>query len=329
MSDMVLPSPKYCVCDLMPEGVALLAGAPKSGKSFLALSLGLQVAKGLPFLDYKTVQGDVLYLALEDTLDRIQIRLNTLTDDPPANIYFATKSGKIGDYQDDLCMQIRNECIKNRKISLVIIDTFQLVQPLRVKTTYATEYDEISALKEFAQEWRITLLLVHHLRKMPDNDPVNLISGTTGLSGAVDTLYVLSKDRFGDDSQLYCTGRDIEQRILKLHFDRQTCLWQCVGDSREKPDMTLPTEMQTFVEYIRTIKEYCGTNTELVNQFNNYAGTSYTPKTLKHYIKRWRYLLKDCGVSYTDSRTSNERIVKIRYIDPHVQVDDATPETST
>lgn len=57
-------------------------------------------------------------------------------------------------------------------------------------------------LKRIADNHGITILLVHHLRKQGDRDPVNRLSGTTGISGAVDAVFVL--DSYSKNHVLWC-----------------------------------------------------------------------------------------------------------------------------
>ena len=84
-----------------------------------------------------------------------------------------------------------------------------------VDTSYGNDYDEIRQLKQLADELNISLMLVHHLRKQGDRDPLNKLSGTTGIVGAVDSVFVLDKSKRGDNLvTLVCTGRDIEYREL-------------------------------------------------------------------------------------------------------------------
>jgi len=56
----VFPPVDFTVEGLLVPALTLLAGAPKLGKSWLALQLGLSVAAGMPFLDRSTKQGKVL-----------------------------------------------------------------------------------------------------------------------------------------------------------------------------------------------------------------------------------------------------------------------------
>ena len=57
----------FIVDGLISQGVNVISGASKIGKSWLMLWLGLQVAQGLPVWGLTTQQCDVLYLSLEDT----------------------------------------------------------------------------------------------------------------------------------------------------------------------------------------------------------------------------------------------------------------------
>ena len=135
----------------------MLGGAPKVGKSWMVLLFALQVAKGEPLWNLPTKQGTVLYLALEDSQSRLQDRLNRLTDDAPASLYFTTAAGTIG---DELCMQISKFKLEHPDTVLVIIDTFQIVRNNGVESSYANDYEEVRQLKALADELKISLLLL-------------------------------------------------------------------------------------------------------------------------------------------------------------------------
>ena len=75
LADAVLEPPGYAVKDLLVQGLHILAGAPKTGKSWLALWLCQQVAGGEKVWGHPTQQGTVLYLCLEDSYHRLQDRL--------------------------------------------------------------------------------------------------------------------------------------------------------------------------------------------------------------------------------------------------------------
>ena len=74
-----IPDLQWIVEELIPEGLTILAGKPKSGKSWLALGLSLCVSRGVKFLNkFDTEQKAILYLALEDNHRRIKDRINNI-----------------------------------------------------------------------------------------------------------------------------------------------------------------------------------------------------------------------------------------------------------
>ena len=215
LMDARLPKRSFCVETLLPEGISMLGGAPKIGKSWMVLLLALQVAKGEPLWNLPTKQGTVLYLALEDSQSRLQDRLNRLTDEAPTSLFFATAAGTIG---DELCMQISKFILEHPDTVLVIIDTFQIVRNNGIETSYANDYEEVRALKLLADEKKISLLLVHHLRKQGDSYALNKLSGTTGISGAMDE-YSFSTKASATKTARRCSVQGEILRTEKLKFN--------------------------------------------------------------------------------------------------------------
>ena len=191
LADAVLEPPGYAVKDLLVQGLHILAGAPKTGKSWLALWLCQQVAGGEKVWGYPTQQGTVLYLCLEDGYRRLQDRLLDITDDPSENLYLATHAGTLA---EGLAGQIETFVREHGRVSLIVIDTLQKVRETCTDNTYARDYADLARLKELADRCRTTVLLVHHLRKQYDSDPLNRVSGTAGMSGAADGTFILQRE---------------------------------------------------------------------------------------------------------------------------------------
>lgn len=311
LMDMKLPPTKFCVETLLPQGICMLGGAPKIGKSWLVLDLCIRLAKGEPIWSLPTKKGTTLYLCLEDPLRRVQERLNMLTDDVPPNAYFAIAAGTLA---DGLCEQIRKFVSEHPDTVLVAIDTFQIVRTGCIDTSYANDYGEVRQMKQLADELNISILLVHHLRKQGDSDPLNKLSGTTGISGAVDAVFVLDKSkRNAQGATLICTGRDIEYREMELKLSKETCAWEMVSDSIENPQLILPEEMISLINFMKQIVSYSGSNTEFAERFNSFTGKSVTSKGLKQMMNRWRYALEDHGVRFENHRSNGQRLVDIFY----------------
>lgn len=314
LMELNLPPQSFTVRGLLPQGLSILGGAPKIGKSWLMLDLCIRVAKGEPLWGMETKQGTTLYLCLEDTLRRIQHRLNCITEDVPANAYFATASGTLA---DDLEAQILQFIREHPDTVLVVIGTFQMIRGNSNEPSYGGDYDEIQKLKRIADSQRISLLLVHHLRKQGDRDPINKLSGTTGITGAVDCVFVLDKSRRREDAAtLVCTGRDIEHRELELRFSKDEFVWNLMSDSAKESMGTMPKDMVAFVEFMKQIQTYSGTNTGLAEQFSAFSGMPATPKGLKQRMNKWCYRLEDLGVTFYSRETKQGKLVDVWYKAP-------------
>lgn len=242
LMDKRLAPTRFCVETLLPQGLCILGGAPKVGKSWLVLDLCIHIARGEPLWGLPVTQGETLYLCLEDSERRIQERLNLITDDVPSGLYFATGSTSI---ESGVCDWIRKFRQEHPAVTFVVIDTFQLIRTPTADVSYSNDYAELQPLRALAEELKICLLLVHHLRKMGDKDPINKLSGSTGIAGAVDAIYVLEKnERTENGATLYVSGRDIRDRKIKLEMESTTCTWRLISDSLVTPEINLSDELE-------------------------------------------------------------------------------------
>ena len=307
--DIRLVPTKFCVETLLPGGLCILGGAPKIGKSWMVLDLCVHVAKGEDVWNLHTNQGTVLYLCLEDSHQRIKNRLNTVTDEATSNLFFATEALTM---DSGLCNQIREFYREHPDTVLVAIDTFQLIRNSVFDTSYSNDYQDMQTLKKLADELHITILLVHHLRKMGDSDPLNRLSGTTGIIGAADAVFVLDKSsRNANKATLFCTGRDIESREIELEFNSELCVWAVENDSLFAPEIMLPHEMQQFIDFSKHIVNFEGSNTELAESFNTYSGLNISPKTLKQMMNRYQHELEKNEIFFESHRSNGKRYVLV------------------
>ena len=131
----------FLVDELIPEGLHILAGAPKIGKSWLALWLCLCVAQGQPLWNFAVTQGEVLYLSLEDSFQRIQTRLFDLTEDAPLTLHFTIMADTLKHGLEQQIEQFLNE---HPSTKLVVIDTLQRVRSVGGDSNlYANDYQDI------------------------------------------------------------------------------------------------------------------------------------------------------------------------------------------
>ena len=301
----------FIVDNLIPQGVNVISGASKIGKSWLMLWLGLQVAQGLPVWGLTTQQSDVLYLSLEDTQRRIKDRLYNLTDTAPSNLYFAVMCGLIGGGLEE---QITDFLSDHPKTKLVIIDTLQKVRDTKGgagKTgMYGNDYDDISSIKRIADEYNIAVLLVHHLRKLKDSDdPFNEVSGSTGIIGAADTNYVFKRKRSTNDATLLVSGRDMEYQELTLQFNN--LVWELVErkNSEDIHKAELPKFLFRVVDFMESRAKWVGTATELLAEMRE---TETTPNVVTKYLGQFSCeVLEPVGIEYRTKRTGKSRLIKL------------------
>lgn len=223
---------KYVVPGFVAEGLTLLGGRPKLGKSWLALDFGIAVASGGRSLGVECEQGDALYLALEDNQRRLQDRLRVVLPrfkrPNMSRLSLLTEAPKIGAGLLEMLDEWRKGVAEPR---LIIVDTLAIVRPPKGKNqdSYAADYEALSPLQRFASEHRLALLVVTHVRKAEAEDPLEMISGTNGLTGAADSIMILN--RTTDGPKLYGRGRDVEEIEKALRFDGGR--WSLLGDVDE------------------------------------------------------------------------------------------------
>lgn len=291
---------------LLGQGIYILAGAPKVGKSWLVLLLANQVSRGEPVWELKTEKCGVLYISLEDTFQRIQKRLNDVSGGTPGPIWLATEALNIGEGFEE---QLENFLAARPDVKLVIIDTFQRVRKAgQEQYNYASDYEAVCALKKIADRFLITLLLVHHTRKTGSSDSFNMISGTTGLLGCADGALVLQKSsRLETSATLDVTGREVADSQLKLRFDKQRKVWEFIsfgGDAQEKEPDPVLTAVQTF---IRERHEWLGYAAELLEELKAQSGVEVEAHILTRSMNAHiMELANDYGVLYRSGKRTNK-----------------------
>lgn len=303
---------RFSVDKILPHGLFILAGSPKIGKSWLSLDLCQAVATGGKLWDYQAEQGDVLYLALEDNYHRLQNRLKQMEVEKLdiSRLHMATASFGL---QDGLLEQINNFVAANSGTNLIAIDTLEHIRNgEQTSNLYACDYRDMNRLREITNRHPLTLLLIHHTRKMYDPDPLNTISGSTGLIGAVDGVFVLEKaKRTGDGAKLTIANRDTEGFCFNLRFDKEVCRWEFVGNSTEGDDDedALICLLDDFLK-----DDWSGTATELCGELSK-AGSGFdlNPSTLTKKLKSLSsQFKKEFHILIDFERTRNSRRIFLR-----------------
>ena len=185
--------PKY-----LPEGLTLLGGRPKIGKSWKALDISVGVSSGGTCLGEQCEQGDVLALMLEDSDRRLQRRLTQMLGaqlgEWPTRLTYATSWPRLNKGGLDWIREWINRSPNKR---LIVIDILERVRQLAkgkdARSQYSADYEALITLHELATEAMIAILVLHHQRKLGADDLIDTLSGTLGLGGAVDSVLILGK----------------------------------------------------------------------------------------------------------------------------------------
>ncbi len=232
LAAMNFPPLRWAIPGLLPEGLAILAGKPKFGKSFLALQMGAAIAGGVGgTLGVEIEAGDVLYCALEDSPRRLHARLRQIYPfgGLPERFHLATEWPRLGQGAAEF---LEAWCDTHPTARLIILDTWRAIKPQASGRGSAYDEDANAAapLLEFTKRRSgLAVIVVHHVRKMDADDIFDTISGTHGLTGIFDTQMVLA--RHGGSVKLAAQGRDLEGYEKILERDRRTGGWKVMGDA--------------------------------------------------------------------------------------------------
>jgi hypothetical protein len=268
------PPVRWTVPNYLPEGAILLAAAPKIGKTWLALGFGIAISLGTRALGVVPVQqGTVLYLGLEDGARRFRGRLEKLLPhgELPENLHIITawKPLDRGGLED-----LRRWVKAHPDTRLVVVDTLKKIRPRSDarRNIYDTDYEALSPLQALATEFGITVLIDHHTNRSGAADPLDQISGSNGLLGAVDGALVLRRERGQADASLFVTGRDLEdERDQALHFNKELAQWEVLGNAEQ---YRLTPERQRVLEVMRRAAEPIGPK----DVYNELANTDTSVK---------------------------------------------------
>jgi hypothetical protein len=226
----------YVVPGYVVEGLTVLGGKPKLGKSWLSLDLGIAVATGGKAMNaVECEQGDVIYLALEDNRRRMQDRIRMVA--PPfrkkrgidlSRLQIRTAAPRI---DEGLMAELDKWRLGCKNPRLIIIDVFLKVRPKRKRSEepYEADYAAVVPLQGYASEHRLAVVIVTHTRKAESEDPLESINGTNGITGAADSVLVLARGASG--TTLYGRGRDIEEIETAMTFDGGK--WTALGNADE------------------------------------------------------------------------------------------------
>ena len=225
------PEPRWAVPGLIPEGLTVLAGRPKLGKSWLALQVSHAKAIGGQVFGQAVTQGRVLYVALEDNPRRLQERLETIgweTGQDEATFVFECDAVTLERH------------LEHERPALVVLDTLS-----RYWSAVGWDQNDVTHMtaamadlhSKAAQDGLAIIGVDHHNQaagKKDERDAVQDVLGSTGKVAVADTILGLYRQRGEKDAHLAITGRDVDERELLLRQDHRTLCWDLIPDGQAR-----------------------------------------------------------------------------------------------
>lgn len=242
LNDTTFPALRWIVPQVVPEGMSVLIGAPKIGKSWLGLAFTLAAASGGRALGQLEVgpARPVLHLALEDGHRRMQDRgRQLLAGDafPPLFDYLLElEPGMIVATIAEWLMQ--PEVRLNPHPPFVLLDTLGKVMPdaRPGESAYQRDYRIAGQLKRICDDVPgMGMLVLHHDRKAAADDFVDTVSGTNGIAGAADTIMALGRKRMETTGLLKVTGRDVDENEYAMTTEGGR--WELAGTLAQAADV--------------------------------------------------------------------------------------------
>ena len=311
--DTAYPPRVPIVEGLIFNGTYLFVGAPKVGKSFFMAQLGYHVSMGIPLWGFPVTKGTVLYLALEDDYARLQRRLSKMFGmEGSSNLHFATQSKALNQGLEE---QLHKFVKEHEDARLIIIDTLQKVREASGdKLSYGNDYEIVTKLKRFSDQYGICLLVVHHTRKMESSDSFDMISGTNGLLGAADGAFIMQKEkRTENKAVLEVAGRDQQDQRLFLNFNREQCVWELTKSETELWKEPIDSVLESLATVVTNeAPEWSGSASELLQLLPeiDMQPNVFTRK-LNVSLER---LLIDYNIKYESVREHSGRKIKLSLI---------------
>lgn len=237
------PPVRWAVDGLIPEGLTVLAGDPKAGKSLAAVDICTAIASGgLAFGQKKCVAGVCCYCSMEDPERRVKERIATQSNVWPDTFKLLTRGlptagNKLLAVLDEMLLLWPN-------LRCVVVDTLQFIVPMKPTgmADYDFYYSILDPLHRWAVENHVALILITHLTKSRESEgdnPFARIIGSVAIQSTADAMLLLKRnhakagvvDPALADGFLVVQGREVGQCTMALEFDDEALRWTVAGEA--------------------------------------------------------------------------------------------------
>ena len=287
LMEINIPPMRYCIDQILPQGLAMLYGSPKAGKSWLTLSWCIRISAGQPVWHFQTTQGN--YLSKE-------------------NVFFAIPSRSVF---DGLVEYIEAFVSEHPDTVLVVINSFPIFYG---GASSIFDYRIMVCLKELADRLQITILIVHHFRSHTSPDFLDSSPVDSDIINALDTTFILDKDEVcPSHAKLTCIGKDIPYRELQIRFCNANHTWELISDSMENSELLLPEIIVRLIEFMNVTKTFDDSIEAFTESFHNFCGKEIKADHLKSLMGRYKFELEDHNIFFNFYGLEGKCNVNLQY----------------
>ena len=249
---------EWLIEDLLPKGLTVFGGKSKTGKSYLMLNMVVYLAQGKYMFDdtstygYRGDRGHILYLALEDPLNRIQNRMRDVEPAPDLKVldrYLDIRLSWNKLYHGGID-KLEQWLKERRRPKLIVIDVLEKIAGKSSKTGagrwYTEEYTVLGPLADLAHRYNTSIIVITHTKKSREADVFDEILGGMGTQGPADNLMVLSRTPDGK-RVLAIRGKDIDDIHIQFTVEGEGADWICEG---EVDEIMETEERQSLYDYL-------------------------------------------------------------------------------
>ncbi len=204
----------WLVAGLLPwAGLSVLAGKPKAGKSTLARSMALAIARGDPVIGFASKGGPVVYLGLEDKRSEVAEHFRRMgAADEPLFVHSGPAPVRAAQAVDQL-----GGLITEQRATFAVVDTLLRFVRVRQVADYAEMTEALDPVLNLARETDCHIMAVCHAPKIR-REGLDSILGSVAIAGTCDTGLILDRKADGvrSISAIQRYGSDLPDTVLEL-----------------------------------------------------------------------------------------------------------------
>ncbi|MGL4606675.1 MAG: AAA family ATPase [Eubacteriaceae bacterium] len=297
--------PEPAIRHLIYDGVTILGGAPKSGKSILVEQMAYAVATGTDLFGCQAQHGEVLYLNLEsDPANALNRRkAMELPETGNINYYFDNNVdlGTIGTVAE------RGD---TKSLKLIIVDTLQKIRGCNKPSdeySYQEAVRDIDVLQRISQGINVPILVVHHTKKDSDS-----LLGSQGIFATVSSKLIVLREETAKTGQLSIVSRFHSSDVMDLKFNDSPLRWEL--DEEERGSVTLDPIVSAIMAFLVKQKDHYfkGTPTELWREAS-LASLCVNPQKLSSHLNKYEKELLENGIEKSKGYKRKERVMTLHW----------------